>query len=210
MRGKGSSSQLARGWGQSMIAQARASEEAKSSAFDIASRMMGLGVRSERVGPHKKAPVRAQPGVAQFLACAEFDASSEAQDIFVQLARKALAAKGTHLAMHASYGPANGYRGTHVLADLAELSACEFRAESRFDARGASIHVYADVDGARRDLVSFKRKGGDGPSESQPDHLQATLLIAGAWKSAKALPGTATLANTGRSVKTKLPAALAA
>lgn len=209
MIGKGSTSQLARGWGQAMIEQTSARTEAKERAFDIAERMMGLGRRAERVGARKKSPARPRLGIAQFLACAEFDACPETQDIFVQLARKALSSKGTHLAMHASYGRANGYRGTHVVADLEELCAQGLRAESRFGARGASIHVYSELDGIRRDLVSFKRKGGDGPSESQPDHLQATLLIAGAWNGAKKLPGTAILTNTGRSITKKHPSALA-
>jgi hypothetical protein len=206
MRGKGSSSQLARGWADIMVSQTQAPLEDQVRALNIASRMMGLGVRSHRIGLKKSPPVRARSGIQQFMACMEFDSCSQSQNIFIQMARKALHHKGTHLVMHASYGRLNGYRGTHLLANLHELTSCEFQAESRIDARGASIHVYTDIHGTRRDLVTFKRKGGDGPSESQPDHLQISLLMSGVWKTAHDLPGTACLKNTGRSLTTQLPA----
>lgn len=203
MRRGGSSSQLARGWADRMAEAACPDKEAAARAVSIARRMMGLGLASERVGPGRLAAAARQAHtVSQFVACAEFDSCEASQKIFCEMALRALrgASGATHLCLHSGYGQANGYRGSHLMASIADLAAGGLRAESRTSMRGASIHVFCEVAGQRHDLVSFKRKGGDGPSEPAPDQLQATLLARGALRAAAALPSTAILRDTGRSL----------
>ena len=211
-----STSQLSRGWGDLSIAETAESigqEASSANAFSIASRMLGLGRRCERVGALGAEPVLAPAAdsIGRLLAMAEFDNNEPAQAIFVQMARAALRSKGTHLCIHSGYGPRNGYRGAHALIDLGELAGAKLTARSSSESgKGAAIHVGADFGGRRIELVSFKRKGGDGPSEKYGDHLQATLLAKGAVAAASTLAGTATLVDTGRAIHLSLPAALAA
>ena len=206
----GSTTQLSRVWGDDALALTAKSmalpKEIGERAFSIASRMLGLG----KAGSEQPA-ARAGSTAERFLACAEFDADFFAQGLFVELARKALRSKGdTHLCLHLGYGRANAYRGTHLMIDIDSLlSNARLSASSRIDGRGSSIHVTAEIEGQKFDVLSFKRKGGEGPSENRADQLQATLLVRGATKAAQALDSTATLLDTGRRIVHTLPAALA-
>lgn len=219
MRNGGSSAHLRRAWADKMIdascakldgklslSPARASER----AFDIANRMMGLGRSARRVGSAKDkgAAIRSATNVDKFIACVEFDACPDTQAIFADMARSALrgASHSTHLALHASYGRLNGYRGHHMMVRIDELLGADLRVDSVMDARGAAIHVYATIDGLRHDLVSFKRKGGDGPAERYPDQLQATLLTRGARAAGSKMASTVTRRVTSRSVAETVPA----
>lgn len=213
MRGGGSCAQLSRGWGdETILGAARCSaaqlvsapEAAAARAFDIARRVMGLGRKAERVGPGATnlAPAEAPERSARFLACMEFDLDADSQAIFCHLALSALRGKAgaSHLGLHSGYGRENGYRGTHLLASIDELARGGLRAQSRYEGRGAAIHVQALVDGAWTPLVSFKRKGGASPSEPYPDHMQIALLARGARAAASKLSGSVSRRDTGRSV----------
>lgn len=218
MRNGGSSSHLRRAWADKMIDASCSSLSGKLAAtpaaaaeraFDIANRMMGLGRSSRRVGPAKDKGVatRAATNVEKFIACVEFDSCPDTQAIFADMARAALrgAAHSTHLALHASYGRLNGYRGNHMMVSIDELLGADLRVDSVMDARGAAVHVYSTIDGLRHDLVSFKRKGGDGPSERYPDQLQATLLTRGARAAGSKMASTVSRRVTSRSVADTLP-----
>jgi hypothetical protein len=222
-RNGGSSAHLRRGWADKMIDSASlvladqlgaGAAQASARAFDIANRMMGLGCSLQRVGSakDKQASTRAATNVNKFVACVEFDSCQDTQLIFAQMARVALrgASNSTHLALHASYGKLNGYRGTHMMVSIDELLGADLRVDSVMDARGASVHVYATIDGARFDLVSFKRKGGDGPSERYPDQLQATLLTRGARAAGSKMASTVSRRVTSRSILETLPMSLRA
>lgn len=216
MRKGGSSSHLRRGWADELCncaAPAAGADAAQASAaFDILARMMGLSNKTARVGSGAEAKPRAEHNVAQFLACCEFDSSPSAQRIAIAIARLALAGKdgkSTHLGIHSGYGSGNGYRGTHLMLNIDDLMAEDVRAESRVDGHGTSVHIYREIAGVRRDLVSLKRKGGDGPSERYPDQLQATLLSRGAIKAGRSLASTAARKDTGRAIHLTVPAELA-
>lgn len=209
----GSCSQLSRGWADDMILTAAQSmstvlgaapEVAAARAFDLARRVMGLGRKADRVGSGSTTaqPAQAPESTARFDACMEFDRDLDAQAIFCNMALAALRGKSgaTHLGLHFGYGRDNGYRGTHQLTSINELARCGLRAESRFEGRGATIRVCVEVDGAWIALVSFKRKGGAGPSERYPDHMQAALLSRGARATATKLSGSVSCRDTGRSV----------
>lgn len=219
----GSSTQLSRGWADQMISQAAQAIAdslispaplAAERAFDVAARIMGLGRKNDRVGSGKivTTPSTAGPRLSKFVACLELDACLDTKKIFIELARAAL--RGTHsashLGLHASYGRENGYRGTHMLLNINDLMRADLQVESSFDERGASIHVFATIDGSRHNLVSFKRKGGDGPSERYADQMQVTLLTRGTLAAGAKIHSTISRRDTGRSVVDSITAPLLA
>lgn len=207
----GASSHLSRGWADVLIARAASSlplipKASTARALSLVCSMMGLGAKTSRTGPARDTAPVARPRVdlARFLACSEFDGDESAQALFIQMARNALAGSGqsTHLALHSGYGQLNnGYRGEHFIINIADLLSSSLRAETCLDGQGVSIHVFTEINDERFDLVSFKRKGGDGPSEPYPDQIQATLLMRGAIKAARVLSSTVIRHDTGRRVR---------
>lgn len=161
---EGSSSQIARGWANEILGPGDLTDAV--AAF--------LGAAACKPGATRQVPSIASEDAQSSLALAEaLNAHPELSSRLCPIAAGALGGTSGSdwLSLIWRYKGDNGYRGTHALLSVREISALALSARAISDGKGRSIRIFATISGARIALFSIKRKGGSMASDSACDQL---------------------------------------